>query len=128
VEPVALTTLASTPRRKPSPPHLRPLAALAPIPILPTYPGPLPIYLISAHKKGISSVQLAKDLGVTQKTAWFMLHRIRESLKVNGVHTNTVENFWSVMKRGVYGIYHQINYKHLQAYYNEYSYRYNARK
>jgi len=39
------------------------------------------MYLISAHKKGISSVQLAKDLGVTQKTAWFMNHRIRESLR-----------------------------------------------
>ncbi|MEO6453238.1 MAG: IS1595 family transposase [Ginsengibacter sp.] len=39
------------------------------------------MYLITAHKKGISSIQLAKDLGVTQKTAWFMLHRIRESLK-----------------------------------------------
>lgn len=39
------------------------------------------LYIISAHKKGISSCQLARDLGVTQKTAWFMLHRIRESLK-----------------------------------------------
>jgi len=39
------------------------------------------MYLIISHKKGISSIQLAKDLGVTQKTAWFMLHRIRESLK-----------------------------------------------
>lgn len=39
------------------------------------------MYLISAHKKGISSIQLSKDLGVTQKTAWFMLHRIRQSLK-----------------------------------------------
>lgn len=38
-------------------------------------------YLITAHKKGISSHQLARDLGVTQKTAWFMLHRIRETLK-----------------------------------------------
>jgi transposase-like protein len=38
-------------------------------------------YLITAHKKGISSCQLARDLGVTQKTAWFMVHRIRESLK-----------------------------------------------
>lgn len=36
------------------------------------------IYLISTHKKGISSVRLAKDLGITQKSAWFLLHRIRE--------------------------------------------------
>jgi len=204
------------------------------------------MYILSAHKKGISSVQLAKDLGVTQKTAWFMMHRIRESLKdkdsnllkgtieadetymarkyrsdykglteaeidykmksptrskgavvgmverktgkikvsvfnpanrgeaasivranvekgsnlhtdesglytilgddyhresvkhsvrewvkpsivAGKVHTNNVENFWSVMKRGVYGIYHQISAKHLQAYCNEFSYRYNSR-
>lgn len=37
----------------------------------------LAIYLITSHKKGISSLQLAKDLNVTQKTAWFMNHRIR---------------------------------------------------
>jgi len=37
------------------------------------------VYLISAHKKGISSHQLAKDIKVTQKTAWFILHRVRES-------------------------------------------------
>ncbi len=203
------------------------------------------MYLVSAHKKGISSIQLSKDLGVTQKTAWFMLHRIRESLKekdstllsgiveidetymsrkygseykglspemvekieqenqnkfskkkgavigmkeregkiivkavdntkaetigntvkanvstdtmlmsdeslkyrnvladyerqtvnhskhewVRGnVHTNGVENFWSVMKRGIHGIYHQISYKHLQLYCNEFSYRFNSRK
>lgn len=35
------------------------------------------VYLLTSHKKGISSCQLAKDLGVTQKSAWFMLHRIR---------------------------------------------------
>jgi transposase-like protein len=35
------------------------------------------IYLISAHKKGISSLQLSRDLGITQKTAWFVLHRVR---------------------------------------------------
>lgn len=35
------------------------------------------IWLITAHKKDIASTQLAKDIGVTQKTAWFMLHRLR---------------------------------------------------
>lgn len=35
------------------------------------------VWLITSHKKGIASTQLAKDLGVTQKTAWFMLHRLR---------------------------------------------------
>ena len=39
------------------------------------------IFLATTHKKGISSVQLALDLGITQKTAWFVLHRIREMLK-----------------------------------------------
>ena len=37
------------------------------------------IYLITAHKKGIASTQLAKDIAVTQKTAWFMLHRLRHA-------------------------------------------------
>src|SRR5258708_7108963 len=35
------------------------------------------MYLITAHKKGIRSLQLSRDLNIHQKTAWFMLHRIR---------------------------------------------------
>lgn len=198
------------------------------------------VYLVTAHKKGISSVQLAKDLGVTQKTAWYLNHRIREMLKercpealnntveidetfmgghtgnkhvkkraelkaagikghmgktpivgmverkgkiivkvvdalniptlhklvmenvnqnsilftdnylgykglnlkfaghetvnhsvneyVRGVvHTNTIEGFWGLFKRGIYGIYHQTSVKHLQRYVDEFSYRYNSR-
>lgn len=194
------------------------------------------IYVCTAHKKGISSVQLGKDLGITQKSAWFMWHRIREMLvpkeepqltnmvevdetyfggkwanmhkskreklretgynktgvmgmvqrdgqlalrvigendgfkdfvhkyikpdaivitdahksywgieethkghviinhsegeyKVGEIyHTNTIEGFFSIFKRGVYGIYHQISAKHLHRYCEEFSYRYNSRK
>ena len=41
------------------------------------------MYLISSHKKGVSSLQLSRDIEVTQKTAWFMLHKIR-SLSAQG--------------------------------------------
>jgi transposase-like protein len=199
------------------------------------------LYIFSSHKKGISSHQLAKDISVTQKTAWFILHRLRfasdhpnfkteleneievdetymggeeknkhadkrtegtqgrstktktpvfgmierngnfiatvvdntksstllpiisENVKdgstlytdewtaynglekldnafkhekvihsakeyVNGkAHTNNVECFWSHLKRGVDGIYHWCSVKHLQAYVDEYSLRYNSR-
>lgn len=197
------------------------------------------VYLFTAHKKGISSHQLARDLGVSQKTAWFMLHRVRElfrdkapqvlkgeieadetliggdrtnmhkvkrdarlkqygtghgdKAKVFGmverggnvkafaiaeatqatilpliqahtqqgatmftdtshiykplkathahgavnhgkgefvrgaIHTNTIENYWGSLKRGIYGIYHQVSPKHLQRYCDEFAYRYNSR-
>ena len=39
------------------------------------------MYLMVTARKGISSVQLAKEIGVTQKSAWFMLQRLRESCR-----------------------------------------------
>ena len=196
----------------------------------------LAIWLVTSHKKGISSIQLSKDIGVTQKTAWFMLQRIRNcfgfdndnnlsnevevdetyvggknknkhnSKKVEGtqgrsvkdkspvfgmverggklnakcvddvtirtltqeivryvndatvysdewlgynalkriydhqfikhgagqyvngrVHTNTIEGFWSLLKRGIVGIYHFTSVKHLQKYVDEFVFRYNTR-
>lgn len=45
----------------------------------------LAIYLITSQKNGISSIQLSKDLNVTQKTAWFMNHRIRACFGIQDV-------------------------------------------
>ncbi len=188
----------------------------------------LAIYLATSLKKGISSIQLSKYLGITQKSAWFMLHRIRYAVKTGGydkpldgdvemdetyvggrrpmkqkmdnktpivgaverkgrVHaqvtedasattlqkvirehistkanlytdewrgyhrasrlvsehhtvnhsqyqwargrasTNTIEGFWSHLKRGINGIYHHVSPQHMQRYCDEYQYRYNTR-
>ncbi len=42
-------------------------------------------------------------------------------------HTNTIEGFWSLMKRGISGVYHAVSPKYLQEYVNEYAFRYNHR-
>ena|ERR1022692_536435 len=39
------------------------------------------MYLLVTARKGISSMQLAKEIGITQKSAWFMLQRLREAWK-----------------------------------------------
>ena len=41
----------------------------------------LAIWLITSHKKGIASTQLAKDIGITQKSAWFVTQRLREAAR-----------------------------------------------
>ncbi len=43
------------------------------------------VHLLASSKKGISSNQLHRTLGVTLKTAWFMSHRVREAMRVLGV-------------------------------------------
>jgi transposase len=56
--------------------------------------------------------------------------RIQHSAKVyvaGQVHTNNIENFWSLIKRGISGVYHAVSPKYLQSYLNEYAFRYNHR-
>ena len=52
------------------------------------------IHLMTSSKKGISSHQMARELGITQKSAWFLNHRIREAMKqepMAGLLQGTVE-------------------------------------
>jgi transposase-like protein len=44
------------------------------------------------------------------------------------VTTNSIEGFFSLLKRGIYGTYHQVGKAYLQQYLNEFDFRYNRRK
>lgn len=133
----------------------------------------LATFLLCSSKRGISGHQLARMLGVTQKTAWFMSHRIREAMRpvegepplggegkattfytddagqyrhmnrdfthevvnhgkdeyVRGkAHTNTVEGYFSILKRGITGTYYHLSAEHLHRYCVEFDFRYNTRK
>lgn len=43
------------------------------------------------------------------------------------IHTNTIEGFWALLKRGMFGSFHSVSRKHLQRYVDEFCYRYNLR-
>jgi transposase-like protein len=61
---------------------------------LPLHTWMMAVWFISSHKKSIASTQLAKDLGVTQKTAWFMMHRLRHAARTRSFNrplSGTVE-------------------------------------
>ena len=46
---------------------------------------------------------------------------------VGAVHTNTLEGFWSIVKRGIVGTFHKVSKKYLHLYVNEFEFRYNQR-
>jgi hypothetical protein len=46
---------------------------------------------------------------------------------VGDCHTNTIEGFWSLLKRGIVGTYHSVSVKHLDRYIDEFEFRYNSR-
>lgn len=56
--------------------------------------------------------------------------RINHTAKIyvmGDIHTNTIEGFWSLLKRVIGGVYHLVSEKYLQTYCDEYAYRYNRR-
>jgi transposase-like protein len=67
---------------------------------------------------------LNADLGLWHRT---VNHSIDEYVRGN-VHTNTVEGFFSLLKRGVNGVFHHVSREHLQRYCDEFAFRYENRK
>lgn len=78
---------------------------------------------ISVYTDEYASYSTLSRTGYTHET-------IRHSAQVyvrGDVHTNTIEGFWSTMKRGIDGAHHSVSRKYLQSYLNEYAFRYNRR-
>jgi transposase-like protein len=73
---------------------------------IPLHKWLLAVYLLCSSKKGMSSHQLHRTLGVTYKTAWFMTHRIREAMNqphfqkfgYGGAPVEVDETYWGTLK------------------------------
>jgi transposase-like protein len=77
------------------------------------------VHFLCASKKGMSSLQIKRMLGITYKTAWFMTHRIREAMKPGstgllgsgGGVVEVDETFWGnkgKQKKGAHGYEHKM--------------------
>jgi transposase len=64
-----------------------------------------------------------KPLGYTHRR----IHHAAKVYVMGDIHTNTVEGFWSLIKRGIGGVYQAVSQEYLQTYLDEYTYRYNRR-
>lgn len=81
----------------------------------------------------VGSAIMSDKFGVYAKTAKLgyahqSVNHWRKEFVRGGVHTNTIEGFWSQLKRSLDGIYHAVSPKHLQSYVDEFSFRYNHRE
>jgi transposase len=93
-------------------------------------------YSVANHRRARApeSIVYTDDYPIYDKLAkhanGYVHRRIQHKQKVyvmGDIHTNTIEGFWSLVKRGIGGVYHSVSKKYLQTYLNEYSFRYNRR-
>lgn len=57
----------------------------------------------------------------------YILNKEKEEYVKGEYHTNTLEGFWTLLKRGIYGQYHKVSAKYLQSYLDEFTFKYNHR-
>lgn len=79
-------------------------------------------------------VDLEKSVLVTDQAKFYRrMNRLLTHKTVNHsieyahgwIHTNCIESFWALLKRGIVGQFHKVSTKHLPKYINEFAYRYN---
>lgn len=64
---------------------------------------------------------------VTDKNVIYLVNPRKKEYVVGAVHTNTIEGFWSIFKRGVVGTFHKISAEYMPLYVAEFQFRYNNR-
>ena len=83
------------------------------------------------------NINVAESLLVTDEyKAYNRMNKVIPHYSVNhskeyvkgDIHTNTIESFWAILKRGIMGQFHWVSKKHLNAYIDEFCYRYNVRE
>lgn len=86
---------------------------------------------INANVKKGETISTDEWLGynkVSEKFKHLIVAHGQNQYVVGEAHTNSLEGFWSLFKRGIVGQYHQISAKHLDKYVDEFCFRYNNRK
>ena len=66
------------------------------------------------------------EIGTSFASHLTVNHSIKEYVR-GDAHTNTVEGYFSIFKRGIYGVYHHVSQEHLKRYLCEFDFRYNER-
>jgi transposase-like protein len=87
--------------------------------------------ILQAHVDGATFVMTdeggaAKKIGSEFKRHGSVNHSIGEYVR-GDIHTNTIEGYFSIMKRGIYGTFHHISQQHLKRYLAEFDFKYNER-
>src|ERR1700730_10623357 len=87
--------------------------------------------IIEAHIDGATVVYTdegatSKGLGRVFEKHESVNHSIGEYVRCDA-HTNTIEGYFSILKRGIHGVYHQVSQQHLRRYLAEFDFRYNER-
>jgi len=82
---------------------------------------------VSTDAEMVVSDELKSYSGLGKSYRHEVINHIREWVRGN-IHTNTMENFWSLFKRGLMGSFHKVSVKHLPRYLAEFTYRFNRRE
>lgn len=79
----------------------------------------------------VSLLSTDDNSGYRYLDRWFnhgVVHHAIGEYVVGAIHTNTIDSFWSMIKRGIVGTFHKVSKKYLQLYVAEFEFRYNNRK